>query len=137
MQTRTCAKCEKELRDNLTVPHLSNLRFSGPVLIRSEAGYHVLSLPSKVKLIFGDLAEKDCVDFPAQLRQATPAERDGAVTWWEIKADLLSQRDRLSTVLQKAQSDPYDPVRHAANVCAKEVLQKVNAEKSSDEKSPP
>ena len=54
-QSRLCPECVAELKQHATQPPPVNLRFVGPVLVRSETGYHVLSLPGdRDRLLVGD-----------------------------------------------------------------------------------
>jgi hypothetical protein len=62
-----------ELEHRSAEPPVPNLRFVGPVLVRSETNYHVLTLPDRVKVGIGNLAEQDCLDFAAAIRAERPA----------------------------------------------------------------
>ena len=53
-QDQLCEWCEAELAENWGKPPAANLRFVGPVLVRSEDGYNVLSLPDHVGLSVGN-----------------------------------------------------------------------------------
>jgi len=72
-QQRPCKRCVAQLAESSRQPPPANLRFVGPVLVRSENGYHILSLPERVRIVVGDLAEQDCRDFAAAVRAETPS----------------------------------------------------------------
>ena len=80
---------------------------SGPVLVRSEAGFHVLSLPHREKVIVGELAENDCREFAAAVRAAPPApggdENDWRSECWleEASHEPAALRD----ILERAKAD--------------------------------
>ena len=73
---RLCARCVAQLTQRQAQPPPSNLRFVGPVLVRSETGYHVLSLPHRAKVLLGELSEQDCRDFAAAVRAETSSRGD-------------------------------------------------------------
>ena len=114
---RLCERCVAQLKDSSTQAPLSNLRFVGPVLVRSEAGYHVLSLPNRAKVIVGTLAEQDCRDFAAAVRAETlsPGDDDQwRVDGW-VKEEVLPGPAKLREVMDRAKADPYKPVRTVAS----------------------
>lgn len=114
---RLCEHCAAQLRDTSRTPPPSNLRFVGPVLVRSEAGYHVLSLPNRLEVIFGALAGQDCRDFAAEVRDETLApgcdDRWSAQGW--IKDDAFAGAANLREVMDRAKADPHQTVRTIAS----------------------
>lgn len=107
-----CEKCVEELKAGATAPPPTNLRFVGPVLVRSEAGYHVLHLPGSVRLIVGNLVEQDCRDF-AKVMRLHPAEVNTRYADGQIKTELLKDA-KVFEILHRAQEDPFDDVRTLA-----------------------
>lgn len=121
-QKRPCTRCVAELSADSKQPPPSNLRFVGPVLVRSEGGYHVLSLPNRLKVIMGDLAEQDCRDFAAAVRDETPTPGNDE---WKgqgfIKDEVLAEPAKLHDIANRARNDPHDPVRAIASRIATEL----------------
>jgi hypothetical protein len=111
-QHQLCRRCVTQLAESSKPSPPSNLRFVGPVLVRSEAGYHVLSLPDRVKVIVGDLAQQDCRDFAAAVRAETLS---GSADAWQavgtLKAEALREPAKLRELLDRANADPYETVR--------------------------
>jgi len=96
----------------------ANLRFVGPVLVRSEAGYHVLSLPSHGRLVVGDLTDQDCRDFAAAVRAGVrPQGTRGNPQVWDalVKDGASDDLPKLREVLSRAKADPLDAVRVGAS----------------------
>jgi hypothetical protein len=119
-QHRLCEQCLAELAAISATPSTTtNLRFAGPVLVRSETGYHVLSLPSRVRLVVGDLAEQDCHNFAATVRNETPPaamneyRADGFV-----KDALVPEPAKLREIIARVQNDPFAPVREMGSKLA-------------------
>lgn len=116
-QRQLCPRCIAQLAHSAKQSPPANLHFVGPVLVRSEAGYHVLSLPSRVKLIVGDLTDEDCRNFTNSLRNETPLPNVNSddVRWDAFaKAALLANPAKARDILNRAQADPFEPVRLAA-----------------------
>ena len=115
-QRGLCPRCQKELADSLQQPSPSNLRFVGSVFVRSEAGYHILALPNRSKLIVGDLVEEDCRNFAAAAHSETPASGDEETSlgWqlsWVVKDGALRDPVSLRRMMDRIKEDPIDPVR--------------------------
>jgi hypothetical protein len=105
------------LAESSRQPPPSNLRFVGPVLVRSESGYHILSLPRRMRIVVGDLTEQDCRDFAAGVHDETPSPGGDngeflvdAHVDQEVLDDPATMRDLLSGI----RTDPYEAVRGAA-----------------------
>ncbi len=113
-QHELCADCAAELRLAARRAPDRNLRFVGPVLVRSESGYHVLSLPGYVKVVLGSLSEKDCRDYAARVRADSRTREEnepGMRSWLDAKLPLSPAHRR---ALECAEKDPMEVVRHAA-----------------------
>jgi hypothetical protein len=116
-QHKLCARCSAQLAESSKHSPPTDLRFVGPVLVRSEAGYHVLSLPSRMKLIVGDLTEEDCREFATDVRNETlqPEEDGNALRWYAFaKEETPNDSVKAHEIIQRAKADPYDVVRTAA-----------------------
>ena len=114
IQHHLCALCVAELQASAKAPAPANLRFVGPVLVRSEDGYHVLNLPFRVKVIVGDLTEQDCRDFAAAVNAEKPSPGDDDEEWRAdalVKEEALRDAAKLRAVLARAKADPYEPVQ--------------------------
>jgi len=117
-QKKYCEQCVAQLTESSRRAAPSNPRFVGPVLARSEAGYHVLSLPSRVKLIVGDLTEQDCQDFAAAVRAETPlADVDSNALRLDafVKVEMRSEPAKVRDIINRAKADPFDHVRSVAS----------------------
>ncbi len=124
LQKRLCKRCVTQLADSSRQPPPSNLRFAGPVLVRSENGYHILSLPRRMRIMVGDLTEQDCRDFAAGVHAEAPSPgSDNDEFLWEgqVKQDVLDDPARMRDVLNRIKNDPYEVVRVAAARIQNEV----------------
>ncbi len=120
-QHELCADCLAELRSNGRRAAAGNLRFVGPVLVRSESGYHVLSLPGHVKLVLGDLSDQDCRDYAARVRESSFSREEnepGIRCWMDGKLPLSAANQR---ALERAGKDPVGAVRQAAGLLQKHL----------------
>lgn len=115
-QHRLCERCVTELAEKCKEMPPSNLRFVGPVLVRSEPGYYVLSLPDRVKLVVGDMTDQDCEEFAAAVRGETSAQAgEPHRVAWLVKEEMLREPQKAFEIIRRAKADPYDPVRFAAS----------------------
>jgi hypothetical protein len=117
-QRHFCDRCVAQLVETSRQAPPSNLRFVGPVLVRSEAGYHVLSLPHRSKVIVGELADQDCRNFAAAVRAeaALPGDDDGERRVDGLsKEEVLREPEKLCAILDRAKADPYELVRRLAS----------------------
>jgi hypothetical protein len=116
LQKKICQRCVAELTADANQPPPSNLRFVGPVLVRSETGYHVLSLPDRVKLVVGELEAQDCRDFAAAMQAETPASSNELRVAWLVKEEVARDPAQLRDILQRAEiEDPYYVAGFAAS----------------------
>jgi hypothetical protein len=122
-QHRICKDCAAELAGNAKRTPARNLRFVGPVLVRSEAGYQVLSLVGHLKLVVGPPTDQACRDFAAEVRAKawTPEDQIYHTHYFgEMDRPPLSSATR--NALKRAQSDPYDKVRELATELEKATV---------------
>ena len=136
-QSPLCAECIAELTYNATQSPPANLRYVGPVLVRSEANYHVASLPERVGIIVGNITERDCDQFATAMRPQTPDRGDDGRSRVHclVKDGTLKDPGKLSDIVARLKDDPFPLVRHAGpnvflRACAsryKELRQYANA----------
>lgn len=114
-QHQLCPLCVAQLIESAKQSPPSNLRFIGPVLVRSETDYYVLSLPDRVKVIVGNLTEQDCHDFAAAVRaEKIPPDDDDTRVEWLVKDEVREKVARVSNSFDQAKADPLEPVRTTA-----------------------
>lgn len=114
-QRQLCAVCVAQLTDSAKQSPPTNLRFVGPVLVRSETDYYVLSLPDRVKVIVGSLTEQDCRDFAVTVRaEKIPPNDDDTRVEWQVKDEVLDKFVRVSDSFGQAKADPLETVRATA-----------------------
>jgi tetratricopeptide (TPR) repeat protein len=114
-QHQLCPLCIAQLTESAKQSSPKNLRFVGPVLVRSENDYFVLSLPDRMKVIVGNLTEKDCGDFAAGVRaERILSNGDETRVEWQIKDEVLDKFAKVSDSFDQAKVDPLEPVRATA-----------------------
>jgi hypothetical protein len=117
-QSTLCPECVAELKQRATQPPPVNLRFVGPVLVRSETGYYVLSLPGdRVRLLIGDqtgeIIEKSCQAFAARFRAE---QYDGGESFrvdCVAPDELLGDTVKVSQTIDRLKNDPSKLVQYA------------------------
>jgi hypothetical protein len=118
-QTKLCQHCETQLKDASRQPAARNLSFSGPVLVREEKGYRVLSLQGATALAIGGDRSAAAEYFlnAERNRKTRPGDGpdDGFFNGW-IEDAALKDRPKLRTTLERACHDPYLRVREAAEL---------------------
>lgn len=114
---RLCERCLGQLASSRTQAPPSNLRFIGPVLVRSEPDYEVLNLPHRARVILGDASEQDCREFAAAVRGETPSpvdhESERRVDA-SGKDELLRDPTKLRELITRVAADPDVFVRRLA-----------------------
>jgi hypothetical protein len=110
---KLCPQCLAQLTPAGKPAPVPGMRFVGPVLVREEAGYHVLGLVGRVKVIIGELTDQDCRDFAAAVRAETPVRggASGDRTGWSAKSEACRDPVKLAEILHHAEADPYASVR--------------------------
>ncbi len=114
-QHHLCERCLAQLKESAKQSPPTNLHFVGSVLVRSETGYHVLSLADRIKIIAGNLTDRDCNEFASAVRSEDPASAnvDGRVDWL-IKDEILDHAGAVTDSFNRAKADPFEPVRIVA-----------------------
>jgi len=116
-QNQFCQWCEAELADNWGKPPAANVRFVGPVMVRSEDGYQVLSLPDHVGLSVGNQVEEACRNFVSLVR-SDPQHLENTDKWkWIslVKDEMHNEPAKLRDIVNRAKTDPYERVRIVAS----------------------
>jgi hypothetical protein len=114
-QRHLCPLCMAQLTESAKQLPPTNIRFVGPVLVRSETNYHVLNLPDRVKVIAGQLTEQDCRDFASAVRaEKVPPENDDLRVDWLIKDEVFEKPASITDSFNRIRGDPFEPVRMIA-----------------------
>jgi hypothetical protein len=113
-QTNLCSQCRTDLREGARTSAAPNLRFLGPMLVRSESNYHVVSLPSEIKLFTGDLSSFERSKFFDQVRSdgKRGKQRFTSRVWADFGEQESELEERLSR-LGEARTDRDSTVRYA------------------------
>jgi hypothetical protein len=124
-QKTFCQHCLKQLKTTARQPPVKNLSFVGPVLVRQEEGYRVLSLPGSIALAIGGGREEAAKHFlnQEQNRKTTPGEDPDQLVYhaW-IEDGIMHDRAKARASLDRACRDPYGMVRQAAQGLRKQVF---------------
>ena len=112
-QWRLCKECVAELQRSSNQSPLNNLRYVGPVLVRSETNYHVLSLPDRMNIIVGDISDRDCQNFVATVG-AEPAHFNDTRNriYCTAKTESLNDPAKVTDILNRFKDDPFPDVRN-------------------------
>ncbi|MGD0258348.1 MAG: hypothetical protein ABSD29_00820 [Verrucomicrobiota bacterium] len=122
LQTNLCEMCQADLRKGRTAAAPTNLIFLGPVLVRSEAGYFVATLPGQLVLFSGELAKFDVERFLKQSRE----DADHPEIWRGHHArtyfgaglqEPLADWARQIAGIEQATTDRLELVRQAGTNC--------------------
>ncbi|MGA2657102.1 MAG: hypothetical protein ABSH34_06240 [Verrucomicrobiota bacterium] len=116
LQTNLCKLCAADLTKGRTGAPATNLLFVGPVLVCSEEGYCVATLPGELKILSGQAAKLDVAGFVSQMRQDGdhPEAFRELHCWTHSWGDLLEPREdwaRQLAGLDNAKTDKLRTVR--------------------------
>jgi hypothetical protein len=111
-QTNFCTNCLAELADSTAQPPPTNIYFDGPVFVRSEKAYHVLSLPDHAQVVAGKLTEEDCSNLVAAAR-ARPLLSGHVSFTAKIKEEVTQDPARVQELIDGLAADPLAEVRWA------------------------
>jgi len=125
-QDQLCQWCEAELAENWGKPPAANLRLIGPVMVRSEDGYNVVSLPDYVGLSVGVQVEEACRNFASLVRndQQHPEDNNKWKGIWLVKDEMHNEPAKLRDIVNRSKTDPYERVR----IVASKLEQALNSE---------
>lgn len=111
-----CQRCLDELAADAELPPVTNLHFAGPVLVRSEQGYSVLSLPNYVEVMVGGLTDEDCRKFAVAASTDLSPPIRYTVT---VKEEMTPEK--LKEIAHRSGSDPNEIVRQGMAVFCEKV----------------
>jgi hypothetical protein len=106
-----CADCEAELQQRKGLTATNQMRFVGPVLVRTMPTYSVFSLPGCHALCAGDSIDEHVQAFLKEFRKRF-ATANGKMEHW-FRYDVQFE-EALPTVVQAALEDPSPDIRHLA-----------------------
>ena len=92
-------------------PSPSNLRFVGSVLVRSEIGYHVLSLPGRLLLLVGDFSHERCANFADRVHAEEPGADGRSRVICLARSEVLDDRARVNEIIDRFKNDAFEVVR--------------------------
>ena len=116
-QKQLCQHCLRQLEQASKLPPKKNLSFGGPVLVREEQGYRVLSLQGSLALVIGGGREEAVAHFRQRERtRKTEAgqEPDTLFYYAWIAEGMRKESDEVQAILDRASRDPFGMVRDAA-----------------------
>jgi hypothetical protein len=124
-QKTFCQHCLKQLENSKKQPPAKNLSFIGPVLVREEMGYRVLSLQGATALAIGGGREEASNYFlnEERNRKTKPGENPDQTFYhaW-IEDAVMRDRDKARAILDRACRDPYGMIRDSAEVLRKKAF---------------
>ena len=127
-QEDICELCKKDLERAKTSERDPKLKFLGPALVRSEEGYHVLSLPSFVRVEFGSLKSLKWQDVLHQAQNIAPQQAQmDKIGFVMATGDLSGPNDLLSlqVAIEKAENDPYRLVSLTVKEMKEELMEHI------------
>jgi len=124
-----CKSCLKQLKNagndekNDNNNSDSNLKFIGPLMVRSEKNYHVIALPSFVKLHFGSIDSIVWQDVLEEARIEAPIRAGKpdtvAVVMDTDHVDGMEDMTSVHKMIATVENDPYKTVRLGVNMIKK------------------
>ena len=122
-----CDDCRAELRQSQSATNQTTMHFAGPVLVRTELLYQVLTLPGACNLYIGDSLDTQVATFLADWRERDPDE-----TWW-TSGNLQAEQDRALRAIAAAEQDPKEAVRKEAVELGAVLRAKINSASAAAE----
>jgi tetratricopeptide (TPR) repeat protein len=110
-QIELCADCVAELAASSTQPPPANLRFVGPVLVRSESNYQVLILPDRILLLVGGSLERGVRQFVDRVHSEKPDNTGRRYVECIARSEVLDDPAKLAAVMTDFKNDPFEIVR--------------------------
>jgi hypothetical protein len=124
-QKKFCQHCLKQLETSTKQPPAKNLSFIGPVLVREEKGYRVLSLQGATALAIGGGREEASKHFLNQERnrKTNPGENPDQTFYYAwIEDAVMKDRAKARVILDRACRDPFGMVRSSAEELRKKAF---------------
>ena len=125
-----CELCKADLEAARAGEADLRLKFMGPLMVRSEKDYHVLSLPAFVKLHFGPLESVDWQDVLKEARNEVPrwaAQPDTvAVVMGAGVETNATELASLHHAMENAKKDPCPTVRLGVNAIEEQPMKQLN-----------
>ncbi len=112
-QRALCRDCIADLDRERRARPPDNVRFVGPLLVRSEPGYQVVALPDFVYVTTGTRGQLDRSDIAAAMASAGDTFKDTDDMWLMARAPAADPRAAIRA-LSAAESDPYQAVAFVA-----------------------
>lgn len=105
-QSQLCTECVNELTQAAKQSPPANLRYVGPVLVRSESLYDVLILPERFLLVIGGATKADCEQFTTSVRAAP----DNPSNWYRLdcqaKVETFADPQQVCRIMGDLRADP-------------------------------
>lgn len=124
-----CKDCLQDLRQAQTGPPSGRFFFAGPVLVRQEKSYRVLSYPGMVGLTFDRQHATDwrglLRDYRAWIRTKGKAADGSVYAVWQLRDRDRDSAVRLKQAIEQARKDPSPLVQDTA----KEVQRQLRRER--------
>lgn len=127
-QHELCADCRAALQNATTNAAPSNLRFMGPVLVRTEPGYHVLTLPDHAGLLIGELTDQDYDEFVAWVK-AGPEDPLNDSQRYHATTKNMDPDALLEVLARIKKDDPMKIIHTAAAALENFILEQKKNEK--------
>ena len=119
-QTEFCADCLRDLKREQQARPAANLRYLGPWLVRSEAGYHVITRPNMLYVHIGELAELDHTELDALRELALKKTRKTTGLTYSCAA---TDRETALQALDAMRQDPVKAVHEVADSLARKLTE--------------
>jgi len=110
-QATICARCEEELKQRQNLAITNQMRFVGPVLVRTTPSYSVFSLPGCYGLCSSDSIDNEAQGFLKQFKERFATSRGKLERWSSYQ---VQSNEDLPIVIQAALNDPLPEIRHLA-----------------------
>ena len=107
-----CDACQQELNQRQDVAATNQMRFIGPVLVRTTPSYSVFTLPGCHGLCSSDSLDEEAQAFLREFRKRFASSHGKMERWSSYK--VQSDED-LPTVIQAALKDPSPDIRRLAS----------------------
>jgi len=129
-QKELCELCKGDLEAARAGGADPKLKFMGPVMVRSEKDYHVLSLPAFVKLHFGPLMSIEWKDVLEEARNEVPKRAAQPDTVAVIMGSGVgTNSDEVASLyhtIENAKEDPCRTVRLGVNAIKEQLTKQLD-----------